>query len=645
MQMDKTFNKQNRKLRIQAMGLTFISIFWVAGMLGILLHALSDHEKVDLFRDSLTEVNMSIGALYESAVYDVETLGSIMDTDEGTDKEVESYLAYVDKFAELRQDIHISLENSNNVLKDTAVPHSMATHIETLRKTADIVDVKILGLDSEDESVDIVQVFSVLKEIRTINMGLISDLSAYQHAQTVKLYREMIFGTICVAALFAISNLWLMIAKTLNPISQIKRALEKSKTDYQIESVEIEDNNEIGDLVTSYNQMRLRAQMIESLIEKLYGHTHFEQILDFVFEQFQSFLPYNRIGIAILSSDRKKIRALSARSDRAVSLKKNYEAILESTSLEEIIESGEPRIINDLEAYYLENPDSDSTHLMLKEGMYSSVTLPLNVRENCVGVVFFSSELKKAYTSEHTGFLKTIALSLAAAFDQSFLSDQLVVSTIEGFSKLVESKDSDTGNHIERMQRYSVMLAEMTAAKGYYADQIDEAFIKQIEDFSPLHDIGKVSIPDYVLMKPGKLTTEEFELMKEHTHVGADILRKMNDRIEGENRAFYKVGIEIVRHHHEKFDGTGYPDGLSGHAIPLSARIVAVADVLDAITSKRPYKNAFGMETSRRIMVEGRGKHFDPLLIDVLLENWDRFEHQIDAFKSVRAVSGYALSS
>jgi response regulator RpfG family c-di-GMP phosphodiesterase len=282
---------------------------------------------------------------------------------------------------------------------------------------------------------------------------------------------------------------------------------------------------------------------------------------------------------------------------------------------------------------------------MLNEGMHSSVTLPLNVRDNCVGVVFFSSDSKEAYTTEHTSFLKTIALSLAAAFDQSFLNDQLIVSTIEGFSKLVESKDSETGNHIERMQRYAVMLVEMAAAKDAFPNQINEAFIKQIEAFSPLHDIGKVSIPDHILMKPGKLTPQEFELMKEHTSIGADILEKMNASVTGVNRSFYKVGIEIVRYHHEKYNGTGYPDGLSGEDIPLSARIVAVADVLDAITSKRPYKNAFGMETSKRIMLEGRNQHFDPVLIDILMENWKRFERQIDVFKEEALESEFHLIS
>jgi response regulator RpfG family c-di-GMP phosphodiesterase len=277
--------------------------------------------------------------------------------------------------------------------------------------------------------------------------------------------------------------------------------------------------------------------------------------------------------------------------------------------------------------------------------MHSSVTLPLNVRDNCVGVVFFSSDSKEAYTTEHTSFLKTIALSLAAAFDQSFLNDQLIVSTIEGFSKLVESKDSETGNHIERMQRYAVMLVEMAAAKDAFPNQINEAFIKQIEAFSPLHDIGKVSIPDHILMKPGKLTPQEFELMKEHTSIGADILEKMNASVTGVNRSFYKVGIEIVRYHHEKYNGTGYPDGLSGEDIPLSARIVAVADVLDAITSKRPYKNAFGMETSKRIMLEGRNQHFDPVLTDILMENWKRFERQIDVFKEEALESEFHLIS
>lgn len=638
MQIENSLNTKNRKLRLQAMVLTIVSTLWVAGMLGILLNSLNRHEQVDHLIESLTDINMMISDYYEVSLTDLSNNapGTAFSNASGP----------VDKVGQLKEDIYTAVENSTSLINKMHLSSSLEADIGQLQRASEELKGENFSInETESPDMAIAMLLPKLKEIETINQNTISALSSYQQLGTSKLYKEMVFGTFCVIALFAVSNIWLMILKTLNPIHEMKNAFDESKSAYLSTPVKVEDDNEIGDLVASYNQMRLRAEMIEGLVEKLYGHTHFEQILDFIFDHFKRFLPYNRIGIAILSADRKKIRALSARSDRHVSLGKNYEVDLDSTSLGEIIESGEPRIINDLERYYKTHSMSDSTRLMLNEGMHSSVTLPLNVRDNCVGVVFFSSDSKEAYTTEHTGFLKTMALSLAAAFDQSFLNDQLIVSTIEGFSKLVESKDSETGNHIERMQRYAVMLAEMASAKDAFPNQIDEAFIKQIEAFSPLHDIGKVSIPDHILMKPGKLTPQEFELMKEHTCIGADILKKMNASITGVNRSFYKVGIEIVRHHHEKYNGTGYPDGLSGEDIPLSARIVAVADVLDAITSKRPYKNAFGMETSKRIILEGRNQHFDPVLIDILMENWNRFERQIDVFKEEALESEFHLIS
>ncbi len=260
-------------------------------------------------------------------------------------------------------------------------------------------------------------------------------------------------------------------------------------------------------------------------------------------------------------------------------------------------------------------------------------------------VVFFSSTQKNCYEGQHINFLKTIAGSLASAFDHSFLHDQLLVSTIRGFAQLVESKDSDTGNHIDRMQTYSVMIAELLYKDGVYKDILDDSLIKQIKDFSPLHDIGKVGIPDGILLKPGKLTPEEFALMKTHVTIGSDILEDMNDQIKGESRAFYKTGIEIVRHHHEKYDGSGYPDQLKGEDIPLSARIVALADVLDALTSKRPYKEAFDMEKAKSIIGEGKGKHFDPKIVDIVLANWSKFEKQIGDFYAAENQSGLAMIS
>src|SRR5690606_33804979 len=146
---------------------------------------------------------------------------------------------------------------------------------------------------------------------------------------------------------------------------------------------------------------------------------------------------------------------------------------------------------------------------------------------------------------------------------------------------------------------------------------INQTFIDNIFQSSPLHDIGKVGIPDIILLKPGRLTDVEFNMMKHHTVIGAEALEEVARHSESGH--FLKMAVEIARSHHERFDGTGYPDGLKGHDIPLAARITAVADVFDALTSIRVYKSAFTPDIARSMMTNDAGKHFDPAIIEAFL--------------------------
>ncbi len=190
-------------------------------------------------------------------------------------------------------------------------------------------------------------------------------------------------------------------------------------------------------------------------------------------------------------------------------------------------------------------------------------------------------------------------------------------------AKLTESRDPETGMHLERMRTYSVLLAEELAEHGPYTGQIDRWFIDKMLRASPLHDIGKVGIPDAVLLKPGHLSNDEFEIMKQHAVVGADALAKIAATAKAPG--FLAMAAEIARSHHERFDGKGYPDGLSGQAIPLAARIVAVADVFDALSTARVYKPAFGPEAARIMITAESGKHFDPAVVEAMLARWPAF--------------------
>ena len=190
-------------------------------------------------------------------------------------------------------------------------------------------------------------------------------------------------------------------------------------------------------------------------------------------------------------------------------------------------------------------------------------------------------------------------------------------ATILGLAKLAEYRDEGTGTHLERIREYAKRLAEELAKNSRYKITVTPDYIEDIFQSSILHDIGKVGIPDAILLKPGRLTDEEFEVIKRHTTMGGDAIGIIESRIK--ERSFLHMGKEIAYNHHEKWDGSGYPIGLKGEEIPLSARIVALADVYDALTSKRFYKEAYTHERSKDIIVDLKGSHFDPEIVDAFL--------------------------
>ena len=190
---------------------------------------------------------------------------------------------------------------------------------------------------------------------------------------------------------------------------------------------------------------------------------------------------------------------------------------------------------------------------------------------------------------------------------------------------LAESRDPETGNHIRRTQLYVKVLATEAAKHSKYQAFLTPDVITSLHKSAPLHDIGKVGIEDSILLKPGKLTYEEFEVMKLHTTIGRDAIAAAETSIDSADN-FLIFAKEIAYSHQEKWDGSGYPEGLVGENIPLSARLMAVADVYDALISKRVYKAAFSHEKAIAIITEGKGSHFEPLLVECFLRLVDEFD-------------------
>ncbi len=195
------------------------------------------------------------------------------------------------------------------------------------------------------------------------------------------------------------------------------------------------------------------------------------------------------------------------------------------------------------------------------------------------------------------------------------MQDGLIITMAD----MVENRDSDTGAHVQKTAAYVRIIVEGLKRKGYYAEKITPKFISDVVRSAPLHDVGKINIPDNVLNKPGKLTDEEFEIMKTHTTAGKKIIEDAISIVEGEN--YLKEARNMAAYHHERWDGKGYPDGLHGQVIPLSARIMAVADVFDALSSARVYKPAFPFDKAVEIIEEGSGTQFDPKCVEVFMDS------------------------
>ncbi len=198
-----------------------------------------------------------------------------------------------------------------------------------------------------------------------------------------------------------------------------------------------------------------------------------------------------------------------------------------------------------------------------------------------------------------------------------------------GFANLVESRDESTGGHVKRTSRYVEMLARELRKRGVYRGIVNAEFINNLASAAPMHDIGKMSIPDHILQKPGKLTDEEFAVMKTHAENGGKIIKQTFSHIGDDN--YRQMVYEVARYHHEKWNGKGYPEGRSKQEIPLAARIMAVADVFDAISQKRCYREAIPLEECFDIIEKGSGVDFEPKLVDVFLSMKEKIKAAMEA--------------
>lgn len=385
------------------------------------------------------------------------------------------------------------------------------------------------------------------------------------------------------------------------PITEVRSAfLKMSKGDISVR-LDRKNDDEFRELYDNFNLFIDNLNDIFSLEDKILSENHVDEILKFIDKSFKNYIKFEKLGITYLENS-KTLVTKTVENDR----------VHESRETDGILKS------------------VDKIMLLEKQ-----IVVPITVNNIHLGTVFFNFKSSEDMAPSDLNFLELLQDKLVFAFYKSILFKDLLSIVTDGLAKMTESRDPETGNHLVRMSIYSQIIASKLYEDDKFKDEIDNKYIEDIRICATMHDIGKVSVPDSILLKPGRLTEEEFDIMKTHTLSGGDVLRSLDDRFSRFNINFFNMSAEIAYAHQEKFDGSGYPRALSKEEIPLSARITSLADVFDALTSKRPYKDAFSLEKSYSIIRESRGTHFDPDVVDAFFASQDKIEYIYHEFKEI----------
>lgn len=306
----------------------------------------------------------------------------------------------------------------------------------------------------------------------------------------------------------------------------------------------------------------------------------------------------------------------------------HYDAKLsDAPSLQNILKEGHPRVINNMLTF--ENAEHEHTRRIGREGYAASYTMPIFHNGVFLGFLFFNSFEKDVFTETALNQLDVFGHLISLMVVNELASIRTLVAAVATTSHFTHLRDPETGSHIDRMSRYARLIAREMADDH----NLDNDFIEHIFMYSPLHDIGKIAIPDNILFKPGKLDEQEGEVMRTHARKGREIIDEVLRNFGLDGMQHINILRNIAEYHHEKMNGKGYPAGLRGDEVPLEARIVAVADIFDALTSRRPYKDAWTNDEALASLQRLAGEELDAECVEVLFRCRDEIERIQAQFK------------
>lgn len=365
-----------------------------------------------------------------------------------------------------------------------------------------------------------------------------------------------------------------------------------------------------------------------SFIYQLNNKTSLPQKLRFIATNLQSKYPkVQRFSLALYEPATDYITTFFSTSsnDKAIT---NYKfQLAKAKSLSKIAITAQPRVINDLTQLLITDdgrPPHPHTQVLIDHGWRSSFTLPLlNGSTQPLGFIFFNSTEKNAFTSKTNLMLEVYGQLIAQLVFQEQLAIKTLTAAARSSLSMAAHRDPETGAHLERTAHFTRLIAENLAPHWQFSDRQ----ITNLQTFAPLHDLGKIAISDKILLKPGKLTDEEFAAMKLHTIKGKELIDKIIAHHGLENLPEINMLRNMVYYHHEKLDGSGYPEGIEGETIPIEARIVSVADIFDALTSERPYKRAWSNDEAFAELTQlAAARKLDIHCVDALINNQEEVE-------------------
>ena len=478
--------------------------------------------------------------------------------------------------------------------------------------------IKELGADPKEPRLEGAAQYVLYNEDSLMHAS--TDLSsAFRGMMEQKLHQITWLNRISIllSLLIAVTIFLVVYKRVFKPMDATINAFQRVAQGDLTHQVEVSNTEELGRLTRSFNFLTSRLNSIFGLTDRIYQATNLDEIIRFIYEEFSLLLPIDWVAMLHMDVEQQQLLIGHIYSKDKQALHEGDSIALEHPVINKVF--AENRVISfddmaeELKSY---NGNDEFFAQLVRMGMKSMIVFPLNISGEERAVLIFASREKHAYVDTHRELLGNITAQVSHAFDRTIGMESLVISAVEGLAKLAESRDPETGDHLERMSLYSYIIAEELVNQENAEQVLPPNYARHVFQFAPMHDIGKVGIEDGILLKPAKLTEEEWLEMKKHPVIGADVLRRCESQVNKAGYSMFKVGIEIAEGHHEKFDGSGYPYQRKGEEIPLSARIVALADVFDALTSRRPYKEAWPVEQALILIAEETGKHFDPLVVN-----------------------------